>query len=540
VRSAILIDFKRSLVRPATLIALVLFMLLGIGISYLILQVFAAVTRAVGFLGYYTLTNSTITITGVAYSIWGEKLGGEAVIHIENCTTSLAEAAWRENCVKIAEARASFTELLNTSIVLRLENAKAPNLRVRINVSTWYGALAIRSGEGFEVSTAFATSVGRSPQAPTSPTVRIRPPRAFVEPVPASPFGSKLFKLRDETIFVAYQVIPLRDVLKFFIFIERNLSVAPLPQYVVVLEGAGSCENVEVFYGYGNETVSSVNELSEAVARGELKPLANISTTSIVYAEAPRKAGESKALLVFRFGSSVYTEVFNLVDIQSLLKTPVTTAMVSQLSTPTTFLPVVFLYLAYVLVAKPRAVGALEFVLSMPVTRRGIYAVRFLAGVLTAITVSGVLVAVTTASTIAMLKASVDLTHVALLWLGLAISLIATYSLFYMLSTALRGGSYLAIAILAYILLWFALPIAATAIAITIGGVSKVAEVSNIIKYINPQVLFSYITSYILTQLTGESSVHYDTVLTALSTALWIATPLALGWAVFRKTNLSS
>jgi ABC-2 type transport system permease protein len=190
--------------------------------------------------------------------------------------------------------------------------------------------------------------------------------------------------------------------------------------------------------------------------------------------------------------------------------------------------------------AKPRAVGALEFVLSMPVTRRDIYAVRFLAGVLTAITVSGVLVAVTTASTIAMLKASVDLTHVALLWLGLAISLIATYSLFYMLSTALRGGSYLAIAILAYILLWFALPIAATAIAITIGGVSKVAEVSNIIKCINPQVLFSYITSYILTQLTGESSVHYDTVLTALSTALWIATPLALGWAVFRKTNLSS
>jgi hypothetical protein len=170
--------------------------------------------------------------------------------------------------------------------------------------------------------------------------------------------------------------------------------------------------------------------------------------------------------------------------------------------------------------AKPRAVGALEFVLSMPVT--------------------GVLVAVTTASTIAMLKASVDLTHVALLWLGLAISLIATYSLFYMLSTALRGGSYLAIAILAYILLWFALPIAATAIAITIGGVSKVAEVSNITKYINPQVLFSYITSYILTQLTGESSVHYDAVLTALSTALWIATPLALGWAVFRKTNLSS
>jgi A/G-specific adenine glycosylase len=159
--------------------------------------------------------------------------------------------------------------------------------------------------------------------------------------------------------------------------------------------------------------------------------------------------------------------------------------------------------------AKPRAVGALEFVLSMPVTRRDIYAVRFLAGVLTAITVSGVLVAVTTASTIAMLKASVDLTHVALLWLGLAISLIATYSLFYMLSTALRGGSYLAIAILAYILLWFALPIAATAIAITIGGVSKVAEVSNITKYINPQVLFSYITSYILTQLTGESSVHY-------------------------------
>jgi hypothetical protein len=237
VRSAILIDFKRSFVRPATLIALVLFMLLGIGISYLILQVFAAVTRAVGFLGYYTLTNSTITITGVAYSIWGEKLGGEAVIHIENCTTSLAEAVWRENCVKIAEARASFTELLNTSIVLRLGNAKAPNLRVRINVSTWYGALAIRSGEGFEVSTAFATSVDRSPQAPTSPTVRIRPPRAFVEPVPASPFGSKLFKLRDEAIFVAYQVIPLRDVLKFFIFIERNLSVAPLSQYVVVLEG---------------------------------------------------------------------------------------------------------------------------------------------------------------------------------------------------------------------------------------------------------------------------------------------------------------
>jgi ABC-2 type transport system permease protein len=534
VRQAVIIDFKRSFIRPATIIALVLFILLGIGLSYLVFYAITVTMKPVGFLGYYKLSNDSLTVVGVAYSAWGERLGGEATIIAENCTTSVAVAplGYQERCSRVAEAKQSFADILNVSINLSRQLSSVENLRVRVNISTRYGeVVAVAS------STPLTTSMTIAPRT-SSITAIAYPARAFVSPVPFLPFNTWFLTCRNEVVHISIQTIPVKDVVKIFALIMRNVSVPHIPLTTTIPGGGGDCNFVELYYGYGNITVTNTYELSKALAEVRLKQLAKVSSSGPIFAEAPLEGSE--VTIVARFGGAVARAVVNAraSNPEIILRTPIVTAMFSQLSTASQFMPIVFLYLAYVLIAKPRSIGALEFLASLPITRRDLYLVRLLAGVLTAFASSGVLVVSTALSMLAIVRYSIDPLHALLLWIGLSLSLVAVYSLFYMISSVLKGGSYLAVAILTYILIWFVMPIAATIIALSIGGPARVADVSRTIAYLNPTILYEYISNYIVSQITG-SPITLDTALSITSTALWISLPLIIGWLAFRKASLS-
>lgn len=120
-----------------------------------------------------------------------------------------------------------------------------------------------------------------------------------------------------------------------------------------------------------------------------------------------------------------------------------------------TFFPVVVLYLVYVYVAKPRAQGALEFVLARPITRLELYVTRYFAGVLVVLAATAFCCIALTTSIYFIAETSLDPCSVALLYAGL--SLVAFYSLCYLFSALTSSTKYIVVSVMAYIvfaLLW--------------------------------------------------------------------------------------
>lgn len=233
--------------------------------------------------------------------------------------------------------------------------------------------------------------------------------------------------------------------------------------------------------------------------------------------------------------------------------------MISLIGTFTTFFPIVGLYLAYIYIAKPRSQGALEFLLARPVTRFEIYMSRALAGMITLVVASTLFFISTTISTNVMLQVSLDINSLAVLFLGLTISLLAFYSLCYFLSTVISGGKYLALSITIYLIFTFIWQIVIAIISITTLRLQQVEPVKIVEEmarnqyrsyYFNPIQLSNFYQFYTQKKYVDVlPSLQVSTVkavedivnpyLVALASILWIATPLVLGWIVFRKANLS-
>lgn len=222
------------------------------------------------------------------------------------------------------------------------------------------------------------------------------------------------------------------------------------------------------------------------------------------------------------------------------------------------FFPIVALYLAYIYIAKPRSQGALEFILARPITRRELYVTRYIAGVLV-ITLS------TTLFYIAMIVAVwllfgvwLELYPGLLLYSGLLASLIAFYSLCYLVSTMTRGGLYLALSILIYLFFTIAIEIIQSLVLITMISTPSIEINPYVeyqvlryrIRYFNPLGTWDFAIYYALKYydynaiITGIGSQDplADVVLpwaVILSSLLWIIIPLILGWLIFKKANLS-
>lgn len=218
------------------------------------------------------------------------------------------------------------------------------------------------------------------------------------------------------------------------------------------------------------------------------------------------------------------------------------------------FFPVVVLYLIYVYVAKPRSQGALEFVLARPITRLELFATRYTAGVLVVLVATGLFYIALSAAIYFLTGVSTSPTGTLLLFAGLASSLIAFYSLCYLLASLTSGTRYIVASVLAYVLfamLWSLVALALT--LITTGGFTtnffeQYVRVQYISYYFNPLRIMDFTQYYFMVNEFGEYSLipGIDQVISevvypwavALSTIAWIIIPVVLAWLKFKKASL--
>jgi ABC-2 type transport system permease protein len=218
-----------------------------------------------------------------------------------------------------------------------------------------------------------------------------------------------------------------------------------------------------------------------------------------------------------------------------------------------TFFPVVVLYLVYVYIAKPRAQGALEFVLARPITRREIYTTRYSAGVLVITVVTALFYTTLLLALYYFTGILLDLYPSLLLYAGLLLSSLAFYSLCYMLSTLTSGVRYIVVSIILYVLFAFLWQLVITLLVMSIQGfITGLEEYWRILYtsyYFNPLGVYQFAQYYYLqyyalqqvgTGFTPDVLGLVNPWLVGVSTVAWISVPVVLGWLRFRKISLIS
>jgi len=217
------------------------------------------------------------------------------------------------------------------------------------------------------------------------------------------------------------------------------------------------------------------------------------------------------------------------------------------------FFPVVVLYLVYVYIAKPRAQGALEFVLARPITRREIYTTRYSAGVLVITVVTALFYTTLLLALYYLTGVVLELYPSLLLYAGLLLSSLAFYSLCYMLSTLTSGVRYIVVSVILYVLFAFLWQLVVILLVMSIRGFTPGFEEywRNLYTsyYFNPLGVYEfaeyYYSEYYSLQQAGvgfapDISEIVNPWLVGVSTVAWITVPLVIGWLRFKKVSLTS
>jgi len=203
------------------------------------------------------------------------------------------------------------------------------------------------------------------------------------------------------------------------------------------------------------------------------------------------------------------------------------------------FFPIVFLYLAHVFMAKPRITGALEFIVARPVTRRDVYLTRYAAGVLVALISAGIMVLSIDLGGLALLGVSLDAYSSLIVYLGLSAALKAFYTLCYSIASGIRAGRYLAVSIILYLVFSMLWGLIVMLVASTHGGFEKYMYYNYLLSYLNP--LGPYTTSIYYAKLhygLVKPTSAINPAAAILSPAAWTAILLALGLKAFEKAEL--
>jgi ABC-type transport system involved in multi-copper enzyme maturation permease subunit len=205
--------------------------------------------------------------------------------------------------------------------------------------------------------------------------------------------------------------------------------------------------------------------------------------------------------------------------------------IIDQLSAGTfaTFFPIIFLYLGYGLLAKPKDQGALDFLLSRPVTRGSVFVSRYLGGVMTAIVSSALFVLSLSIPTIALLGVPVPALDALLLFMGLTSSLTAFYSIMVMIASLTKSsGKYLGIALFTFFFFLFIETLIATILLLK--GINFVSY----LPYLNYNLPLDTVTNAISSS-SGTSQFYANVPLEIVGSILWIAVPTMIAYLAFTE-----
>ena len=493
----VLYDFKRAFIRPATIIALAVFILVGIGLSYLVTISLSMSAGAIYpmFIAKLDVETGEFTVYYVAYD-------SEA-----NPTTAHVEIKFLFGMAESLEVVGTFTF-----------NAKGYRV---FQASLDSDVLGLLSEKPLFLRVASSTPFGFMDM-----TMMFLP----INNKTMSAFSGGIFFSNDKAVgsILAVGIAFLRNS-ELIITLLSELPSEGFELYYALSSGSGEA-------GFDEALLAGNVSTGLTVFRINLSELGvNITDTTMVtlYLKDPEGVTyTSKPGLIVRVETGVTQR-----RITNVVAGSAGIGLFSQ------FFPIVVLYLAYTLVAKPKGMGALEFLIARPVTRLEIYVTRFLAGVLTATVSTGVFLIALNSSVFLLTGYSIEASNMLILFLGIAGSLIAFYSVCYMVSTILSGGRYLAVSIFLYLFFAMIMDILVFITALLMYGFTprlgdELFKMQATAYYFNPLGSTRFATYYVSPENFPDVPV-VNPYLVVVAGVAWTLVPAVAGWILFRKANLS-
>jgi ABC-2 type transport system permease protein len=574
-------DFKRGVLRISVIVTLVIFTLAGVGVAYAILAFIATMPNPQQQVLHSYIDTSTgefklevLLLNPDLKPIDGEisyKLGCynattlrqlQEDLQLGKITPEVYEEEF-EKLLRIIDEDVVRSSSGRVVVVKNLREYISRDLiyKLYINVTTVYGTIvqAIRTGAGtlylpLEVNNKTVYVLVSTPTPFAISSIRVTKDTittASQETLIATPIPSavvsvgvvgevemkspgivstSLYALGFEKSLLITSLYSFKDVY-FDVYIEK-LNVTEIPKTLSINDIEKYFEHVGVVHsGIG------VLELNMTLLERGLRPiqpslyvlLVSRSENSTMYAItrtniSPLQGGVTKMIVSTQIVGSVGVSLF------------------------ITFFPVIVLYLVYIYIAKPRAQGALEFVLARPITRFELYTTRYFAGVLVVLVATVLFYTALVLSVYFFTGVLLDLYQSILLYAGLSLALIAFYSLCYMLSAFTSGTRYIVVSVITYMvfsILWNLLVylVVISLRGFGIGLAQELMRAQYTSYYFTPLGIYYFMQYYYTVYVTGESVLTIESIINPLficiSTITWITIPVVLGWLVFKKTSLS-
>ncbi|ADM27327.1 hypothetical protein Igag_0489 [Ignisphaera aggregans DSM 17230] len=502
----VLHDFRKAFLKPAILVLLPIFIVLGIAMSYFVMSIVSQQYPATNIIAIAIYNGSICEAHGYIYDVTGNPTSGELVVMDQKGSVIYSKNLDSYFSISGDDLCKLFSE---ESIRIQLKSGYG-----KYDVNLRRGVVPSRSGVG-----------------------EVRYVLLYT--------GDTKFDITNVAIPKLYRLIILSNTRG-----EARLILG----IANVTSGIFSGLNMVIDYGFANLQVSdimrSLSQSIEIVRNISFKRLGMVNTSIINVFDL--SINKSATTLILRL---TYPDNRSEYLLEPYIGKPdAETLYVGGLVAPTSsigyslfaqYFPIILLYLAYVLVAKPRSSGALEFVLARPITRLDLYLVRYLAGILITVIASALfLLGIGIASAI-LIGITLDIYSFTILYLGLIAALTSFYSLCYMVASSTRSSSYLAIAIALYLLFAMFWGMIALAISyISGGGLMGVTETGYKISYLNPlspATIFApyYVQKHYSISTTASEDL-INPILAILSPIAWIAITFTIGYIRFRKINLSS
>jgi ABC-2 type transport system permease protein len=575
----VLYDFKRGVLRVSTILVLVLFTLGGVGLAYLVLA----------FMAIVPIVQSTAVYSYIDHSAGEFKL--EVLILNPDLKPTDGEVVYRLECYNSTRVKELYSlffsgeiteeelwrELEKLRVVVSEERVRSSSGRVLVtrtlnipadyacdlslNGTTVFGSFTEKYSytlyqfDGNVVQFLVQTPNGREDPITRAEGETLNLPRVDIRKGPGYYGYSVIPRWITPTeiaespgrvsvaihAFDAGRTVVLislycRVDVEFDVYIEK-LNATSIPTTI-------STSDIAEYFDYVGRVRRGINVIEldlNLLERGRtpLKPalivlLVSRSENRTLYSAlapyiTPHRSGEAQRRIAQLIASPAGTGLFH------------------------GFFPVVVLYLVYVYIAKPRAQGALEFVLARPITRREIYTTRYSAGVLVITVVTALFYTTLLLALYYLTGVVLELYPSLLLYAGLLLSSLAFYSLCYMLSTLTSGVRYIVVSVILYVLFAFLWGLVVILLVMSIRGFTPGFEEywRNLYTsyYFNPLGVYEfaeyYYSEYYSLQQAGvgfapDISEIVNPWLVGVSTVAWITVPLVIGWLRFKKASLTS
>ncbi len=507
--SAVIYDFKRSFFRLSTLLLLIIFILVGIASTYLIysnmVQQGYSLDQKLSVIATIDIEDECLVIKGYIFDEKGDPVSlAQVELYIDDKLVDKSTSAdgFFMLCTGTKISLTSINEFFENISKLAQDSKLVityHDIREEVKPST----VMFREMKEIPLTTVFpriyylkrTLYTYHTPTAFISISSPVLIPRIDKDNVATVYFVNPFFSLGDNSIEAKYCIGNYLSL-----YMEKNITKA--------------CKEIKDL-GTFNKTIVSVKIPLDPQYNGLaiLVKKNNLNTTYVTYYSRSRGI------------DTIYL---------SLLSTP--------LGLIINFAPIIMLYLAYVLMAKPRSIGALEFILARPITRLDLYLTRYFAAVLTGLALSVAVILALGLSTTAIIGITPDPIALLTIILGLFLALTAIYSVYYALATSIRSGLYLAISIILYLvftIFWQTIVVVYALLTGQLFNFQKITELISYSYYFNPVGAVNLLLT-MLQKSYGLSSIEVNPYYVGLSVATWIIVPFILGYLRFRRINLST